>query len=143
MRIKASLGLILSLGAMAGCTSTMVYDLSNPSEREAFTQKKSGQIQLIDGTKIAGRDFRVGPDTLFFVVKPVRRYTRAVSQTASKNGERTDAVALSEIAQVSAKKINAGKTAALVMGIPAAILGAAVIAVWIICADADPGCGGS
>ena len=106
--------LILALGVTAGCTSTKVYDLSDPSDQEAIAQlgrvcnvsgcvEKSAQIDLIDGSEISGYDLRVDADTLFFAVEP--------------DGEPLDAVAVSEIAEVSRQEANLAKTAALLIGI--------------------------
>lgn len=138
MRVQASLGLILSLGSLTGCTSTTVYDFSEPSERAAFVQKKSGQIQLIDGAKTTGHDFRLEPDTLLFAVGPARWHTHAVSRDASTDGERLKAVTLSEIVQASTKTINAVKTTALVVATPAIVLGA----VFVICNSGEAACAG-
>jgi hypothetical protein len=111
--------LILTLGAVAGCTTTKTYDLSDPSDREAVSQKESVRIDLIDGTEIVGYDVRVGVDTLFFAVEP--------------NGERLDTMALSEIVRVSAKKSNPAGTALLI----ATPVAAVVLFFVVACNSAD------
>ena len=126
MRIHTALVFILTTSAVAGCTTTRTYDLSDPSDREAVTQKKSVQIELIDGTEIVGYDLRVDGDTLFF---------------ARQFADWQEAVALSEVASVSTEVSDPGTI--LLIAIPVAV----VVAVVAVIASCDPnecticGCG--
>ena len=116
MRIYSSLVLIVTIGAVAGCTSTKVYDPSDSSDRDAVEQKTWVQIELVDGTDFAGNVTRVDVDTLFLA------------------SQHQDPLALSEVAKVSSKEFSVVKTVALM--VPVSL----VFAALIVCAnDCEPG----